>query len=576
MENIALALSGGGFRAALFSVGSLSYLNRLKVGDHSLLQQVKYISSSSGGSIANLVYSSYIFKGKTFEEAYVRLWTDLDGEDLIKRAFKLLKDDRKWKHRREKSRNLVNAFALAYDELFEGLNFELFSDRSADPHLDEICINATEFANGVSFRFQSQHPGNYPKGRIGNAYIKFKARGMAAAKKMKLADILASSSCFPGGFEPVVFPDDFVYKGLSKHELLEHLVYKYSPSTLPKGKDWLHNPDFDKNTQFCLMDGGVADNQGIESMVLANERRREKFGDFSMMILCDVTSYFMDAYTFPTENRKHWYERVNIQQLINLLKIFAVLNAGMLVSAFLFGWHNWVRVLTIPGLLVTFLYLLGTYRLSDARRVAAEKQNTWVIVFFKYVDYFLKVRISAVQQMIMARFKSVMMMNTDIYLKQIRRLYYDKIFKHSKLKKVAVMNSIYELSKANQKLKKEKPKLKTEVGFSAEQPVITNIKASEAMMEVAEKARTMDTTLWFDDNHTKDNRKAAIIATAQFTLCYNLINHFSQPEKAMALTQEEQDLKRLLLQDWHLFHKDPYFMYNEMGKQLIPDFAAAV
>lgn len=575
MDNIALAFSGGGFRAALFSMGSLSYMNSLTVNDQTLLSRVKYISSSSGGSIANLVYSSYIFKGKSFEDAYIRIFQELEGEELIGRAFKLLKDDRKWKRRKDKSRNLVNAFALAYDELFEGLTFGVFSDRSANPHLDEICINTTEFANGVSFRFQSQHPGIYPKGRIGNAYINFKSKGMPAAKRIKLADILASSSCFPGGFEPVIFPEDFVYKGLSKQELLEFLVYKSSPSTLQEGKDWLHNPDFDKHTQFCLMDGGVADNQGIESLVLANERRRDKFGDFSMMILCDVTSYFMDAYTFPTENRKRWYERFNIQQLINVLKICSVLNTVMLIYAFAIGWKDWMRFLAVPGLMLTFLYLLGTFRLSVARDDAAKEKNTWGIVVFKYVDYFLKVRISAIQQMIMARFKSVMMMTTDIYLKQIRRLYYDKIFKHSKLKKVAIMNSIYELSKANQKLKKQKPDLKRETGFSAEQPITTHIKPSEAMMKVAEKARNMDTTLWFDQNHISNNLKAAILATAQFTLCYNLINHLSQPEKEAELTEAEQKLKTLLLKDWHSFHQDPYFLYNKIGLTLIEGFKPA-
>src|ERR1044071_6050354 len=172
MENIALAFSGGGFRAACFSLGTLSYLNKVKYKGQPLLKNVRYISSTSGGSITNLVYSSYVFKGKTFEECYLFLASEMEGQKLIGRALEILDGSNEWKKRPAKSRNLINAFSIAYDELFKKDTFGLFDNRNNNPHLEEICINGTEFTNGLPFRFQSQHP-KLPKGKIGNTYIFF-------------------------------------------------------------------------------------------------------------------------------------------------------------------------------------------------------------------------------------------------------------------------------------------------------------------------------------------------------------------------------------------------------------------
>lgn len=57
-QSIALCFSGGGFRAAAFSLGVLSYLNKVKIksaeGEASLLSHVNFIASASGGTITNL------------------------------------------------------------------------------------------------------------------------------------------------------------------------------------------------------------------------------------------------------------------------------------------------------------------------------------------------------------------------------------------------------------------------------------------------------------------------------------------------------------------------------------------
>ena len=56
---VGLSVSGGGSRAALFAASAFKTLSQLRVGpeQRSLLEQVSYISSVSGGSLASAYYN---------------------------------------------------------------------------------------------------------------------------------------------------------------------------------------------------------------------------------------------------------------------------------------------------------------------------------------------------------------------------------------------------------------------------------------------------------------------------------------------------------------------------------------
>ncbi|WP_223758525.1 hypothetical protein [Myxococcus sp. RHSTA-1-4] len=73
---------------------------------------------------------------------------------------------------------------------------------------------------------------------------------------VRLADIAAAPSCFPGGFEPRVFPQQFHWPR----------EYPLSASLEELG------PGF--NGGLPLMGGGIHDNQGGDSLLLAFEGAR--------------------------------------------------------------------------------------------------------------------------------------------------------------------------------------------------------------------------------------------------------------------------------------------------------------
>ncbi|ACK69008.1 hypothetical protein PCC7424_0545 [Gloeothece citriformis PCC 7424] len=65
-EKIALALSGGGYRAAAFHLGVLDFLHYVGLVDH-----ITLLSTVSGGSITGAKFALSLAQGKSFQEFYL-------------------------------------------------------------------------------------------------------------------------------------------------------------------------------------------------------------------------------------------------------------------------------------------------------------------------------------------------------------------------------------------------------------------------------------------------------------------------------------------------------------------------
>lgn len=564
MDNIALAFSGGGFRAAAFSLGCLSYLNNVQYKGKALLQYVTFISSTSGGSITNLLYSAYTYEGKPFHEVYEKLNSLFKGDELLSKALSHLKTQDSWQERPFKTKNLINAFSLEYDNFFEQRELGLFSNRQNNPHLKEICVNGTEFTNGYAFRFHSYTDTlGDENGLIGNFNIHFTnddgKNGIAAAKKLKLADILASSSCFPSGFEPLLFPEDYATSAITPDELFNGLHFEANSYSLDSedynNTDFISDNAFKKEKQFGIMDGGVADNQAIDAFFLADARRTRYNGEpFSLFISCDVTSYFMDGYTLPVAKNK-WYSFISL----NTAKWFLICIISLIALWFPFSliyfrshWQWWNTLSSLVS--ATFFLPITGWLVSQLFKKKRTKESSWATVFNKHKSIFTSMSLARLKEFLLTRVKSVFILANDVYLKQIRRLYYERLYSDPDYKNRVIQNAIYDLSKA--KFNKQKP-IQTKP-YDPPPP-------SDVMKDVAEKARTMGTTLWFDAHHERDKIKDCVIATGQFTTCYNLlkyikkINHVKEQDD---LTPEIKVLEQQLEEQYNAFLNNPMIMIS--------------
>jgi hypothetical protein len=566
--DMALALSGGGFRAAAFSLGAMSYLNRawLTAPDDPLLKHVSFITSTSGGSLTNAVYSTSVFKhGFAFDGFYNGMKTFLTGENLLVKVFDILTNAKKWnekstaapraeQQKAEKSRNLINAFAKAYDEmLFKDHNtgksetLDVFFDHSANPHLKTVCFNATEFNNGIAFRFQTN---GYPDSifTVGNYYLHFNNADIA--RKLKISDIAATSSCFPSGFEPMIYPQDYMYPGLNDMNAMLHAI-DYKNNNPLKLSDVVNKP-------FCMMDGGIVDNQGLESMMSEDNFRAKNppKKPFDLMMVCDVDSYFMDRLE-PVEASSGFIQNLTFNSVGRTMAAGIVVFALSIVLLFLGPVAKVAGLLLlIPSFMLSATYLYLKLMVSKQEKSLGKTHFGRTIA--RYLGYFAGLKFGILQQMAMSRFKSVLMMNMNIFLAQERRQAYSTFYNMPAYEHRALSCFIYEFSWQHDRVRKDNLATKDKDWWA---DVATELAPGKKMQDMATKATSMATTLWFDAG--VQTMRDAIIACGQFTMCYNLLKHIYHLELIDTYWKTDaplQALKTRLLADWKKFKEQPDWM----------------
>ena len=539
----------------------------------------------------NAVYSMYRMKGESFGKIYKIILSVLDGEKLLIRALEKLKEDEEWKGGL-KGRNFINAFAKVYDEeLFSGEKFGIFENYYNGREF-EVCFNATEFRRGLSFRFQTEDL-SIISGLAGNHYIKFDKRYLKFYKGIKLGDILAASSCFPGGFEPIMFPEDFTYstgsEKLSASDLRRSLLVEdYDKTIKPLGD----------NESIGFMDGGVTDNQGLQSAMNAdNLRRKHEDEIFDLIMVTDVGSYFMDPYENPKERYDQPWESKDVNDwLVKARKISLTLTlifAGSVLIAlariiFILFFHGSVISYLLAGFFGCASVVSGMIvylrKKSGLTRVLQRKFNwgNWLCNFIPSLKkfsaavreslvLFLKnTKLGLLKQIIIARERSVVTMVSDVNLKQVRRLIYDEFYQNPQWEGRRCSNFIYELSKENEASRQDILKGYVDQG-KLKLDDFELLQASPAVIDMAEKARKFGTTLWFGPG--QDMMLKELVSCGQFSSCCNLLQYvlmlendssliFSEPVKGMM-----KGIKDKLMEDWKKFKVNPCFLYEKYESQ---------
>lgn len=615
-ETIGLAFSGGGFRAASFSLGTISYLQQVCWEEnnkkHNLLEHVTYMSSASGGTIATSLYALHstlhdTTQDKHFLPYYKKLLENINGVALLDKVFVILNSKTYWAQRPHKRRNIINAFALAYDEMLFDRSAAGALDHKGKTNLEEVCFNATEFYRGLLFRqaFKLKDVAPDEKGfTYGNFIINLKPE---TAGDLKLADLLAASSCFPAGFEPIIFPDDFVAgkdgmrkllnglhveaQELSNEELnllytqkdIDKTVKKVREASggnaidLKKAQEALHKLPVNDSLKFGLMDGGITDNQGFESMLRANERREEAankqqqpgntFRPFDLLLINDVGSHYMDPYQLPKQKSKGWF---TINRLLGISIVALLAGIAGLVCMFGCPAHPlFVKLSGVFGGLLTVAgggILFGIYKLRRFIRGNVNDSTSLNLdnnfspeITNRFFHYFGSTPLSILLRMMKERGTSVLTLNNDIFLKRIRQLIYKTGFDNPKLKHRLKANHIYDLTFTN------------DINRLGNRVAANN--PSQAMQLVAQSAFEMGTTLWFDSAQRENFKLADIVACGQFTTCHNLLEYIDRLEKAEGYAQLKQTqrervtrIREQLARDMEKFKADPYWMYNALGK----------
>jgi hypothetical protein len=396
-------------------------------------------------------------EGHDFMDVYHHLTEQLKGCRLIDEVFRVLEDEDAWKDRPEKTRNIVNAFALVYDrDLLQGRTFgSLFTPPSGNQfYIEETCVNTTEFNNGLNFRFGT-------RGEIGNEFLHFKtnAGALKTIQKIRLADILACSSCFPAGFEPVMFPRDFTWKSADAELKAEDLR-----SSMMANNQYNEGLATD---EVGFMDGGIDDNQGIYAFTLADDRKKHQYYDLYMP--CDVSSNYLrhpfhypKAMTHPLLKRsvndwRKWGLRLGVWYgifcflllvsgawLIHWVVTPKVYPSGVMSpGGYLLGLGYGLIGFALAALMLPLLGWLKIRKVIGAigRQLFASggQASLYQRVFQKHMNVFKRMPLGDLLAMAEARSRSVILLATTIFLKKIRRISYKQLFD---LKAIDVYNQV--------------------------------------------------------------------------------------------------------------------------------------
>ena len=532
---LALTFSGGGYRAATFHLGTLSYLHTVKTYDSNLLQHVVALSTISGGTLTGLRYMLALSRGESIEQVFEDLYRFFTEVDLATIAMNNLST-----YGKDQSASLIRTMAEIYNEkLFDGARLGTLIDKLNKIHIEHFSANATDFIHGLPFRFQITKSTSVKQeldtgyGLIGNNKTRIPRK---VARHIRLSEVLATSSCFPSGFEPLVFPTDF---NLGESEDVKEFIEKTKP--------------------FGIMDGGIVDNQGIEPILLAEQRMKtqaaEKNGkQLDLIIISDVSSPYMDAYEPSDLQIPKSISRLSLKRLSTNLWIAGTIATVITAASIIYSPTSFLSGALFILWLLTTIALIG-YFILRKKLIKTIKGS----IVGSCVSSVMNLKFGDIATLLVNRVNSVLLLVSSVFMKHLRRMNYRSTYNDKEWKNRCIMNGVYELRPGENWESKAKGKQ-----FPA------YLKPSEAIQENSRKASAMGTTLWFTPNDMEEGVHDALIAAGQYNICWNLLEYIEiikkDPENTGPHHKTILACEQQLRADWEQFQQDPLCKLKEWKK----------
>lgn len=528
---IALTLSGGGYRASIFHIGVLSYLYHLKLSDGSrLLDHITVMSTVSGGTITGMLYLLSPMEENELPQYLGDMYKKIIDNNLANYLLSNIK-----KKRNSSKLSVIKELGNVYDSVFfNGKKLGALYNVIQNCHIHHYAAYATDISNALPFRFQVANS-IYGDSTIGN---EAKGIDVTKAKEFRLADILAASSCFPIAFEPINFPRDF--------------------------KNYPENDELaQSDMQTLLMDGGIIDNQGIDYLLEANKHMEavNKAG-IDLAIISDAASSLGERTTNvetlhngkwglfinKLSKIKQWFiKKLKTVTVIRLQLFYLIFGIIFCVVGLFANLKCWVANifwgLFIASILI-FL-LICAFRWYTPRKLKKNDQ------FNIPKNLIWKVDFNQYGRVISKRYQSFSKVVSTVMMGHIRKKNIELLSMDSRWTNRFVIPCISSLT-SNGSWKEDEMAKKIMVEASS-------------IMGISDVASNFHSTLWFSKDDINNDIPKKILACGQFTICYELYmwvkSHDGRKTNMFGvLNQLNKDLKKILDDDWAEFKKDPYVM----------------
>lgn len=405
-----MALSGGGFRAAAFHLGTLKALKELE-----LLDDVRLLSTASGGSILGGLWVTSIVEKRQFVDFEKRVEALLE-RNIVAEALDRL-------HYGKRRPSLIQRVAEVYDGLYGGRRLGvLANDAELRKQFDHVVVNATHFSLGYGFRF------TFPpreRAKFGNKGMK--VSDADAWKDVRLADAVAASSCFPAAFEPLQFPEDFDWSGPAPTVTATGVTKSETETTVP------------------LMDGGIYDNQAIDALLLIDSSTRDTQDpgdDLGLMFCSDVDQKLMPFFKPPHEG---WGWKVARALPLWVVALILGVATGWLFNLAASTGGLWSAILgtVLATLVVALLGLL----------VLATRSLKAQFFYPKLPFVLLRATLGDLGLIVRTRLASVLSLATAVFMYRVRALGYSVA--HWQMPNRVVCSQIYGIEAKEIELPKE-------------------------------------------------------------------------------------------------------------------------
>lgn len=502
-----LALSGGGFRASGFHFGALRTLHAVGLTD-----QVQALSTVSGGTIVGAAWALSRAQGEPFAVFDERFSTFLAQCDFTNLALASLLGQ-------TGTPSVIRAAAQVYaEQLFtltppgQAPRAATFGDVRGPGAPARVCFNATEFLTGVAFRFQSA-PGDQAKVGNGNVWL-----DPDDARALRLADIVAASSCFPGGFEPLVLPDDAVGPD-GRPPRLRFSVRKRPAVSYRAGAEAPTPPE-----RIALMDGGIFDNQGIDALLLD----RPGDDDRACFVISDTTNPPHEAglYTPPVPPSPGFLTVGGALALGAGLVAVGVLGLVTQGVANLGPHPGYAAFDLLLAAVLAYAGFEAVRTLGGLRSIAMEYVDR------RHYDELAQLSLNQAIFLLRLRLQSLLALTGSVFMKRVRDLTYARVHQDKRIRETVANNLIHELPRNRSAIQ-----LLTGAGLPAPSP---------RLLAAIERASAMGTQLWWDD----DAQREAVIFAGEGSMCFNLLDHLLTRYRAPADEPAVGELYRRLVARW--------------------------
>lgn len=538
---IALSLSGGGYRAAVYHIGVLSYLDSIKMSeDETLLDCVNILSSVSGGSLTSLWYVLKRCDGINTTESLCDLYNTIINSDIEK---ELYEDFQKGS---TEGNTMIMQLSLVYDRLFfKGEKYGTILNKIQDDNFNihHYAVCATDFSNGRPFHFFASRSIDVNNNQINPFKIgnKDNSIDIRVAHETYLSDLMAASSCFPGLFEPFTFPDDFRFENRKVAEALS--------------KD-----------SFSLMDGGIVDNQGVEAISKLDGFYKKYNNNIELIMVSDVAK----ANPKKFERSKSKVSDGDVQLIPFMLKkapwFIAYYKCILFVSTILFiispfGVYKsdglWLILSSfLTGFMgcISLIYIIALCKLPyyySKVKEEIKKKYSKELTFDFNESFIWNIKTNSILDFNKNRIKSLMLMVNDVMMGQIRRHKLKQAF-GGKYECRTILNAIYALTSAGT----WKQYKKTEIE--------SFLRPTDKILKISNRVANINTRLCFTKEQLDSGIPKDLVVCGQYTTCWNLLMSINRikrlPESDRNETQRKLvQIESLLREDWNNFKNSPDF-----------------